>query len=71
VQPRRFRYKQKKLKRLQSKPSLGTADLDFELLAVTQQRGQTGIEQRTPVVAAKKGGEFVITISDSESGQLV
>ena len=49
--------------------AIGTADLDFELLAVTQQRGQTGLEQRTPVVAARNGGEFIITIPDPESGQ--
>ncbi len=47
---------------------LDTTDLEYELLAVTTERGGTGIEKRTPVTAAKEGGEFVIVIPDPESG---
>jgi len=48
--------------------SIGTADLEFELLSVTEQRGEAGILKRTPVVAKREGGEFVVTIPDSETG---
>ena len=48
--------------------SIGTADLEFELLSVTAQRGESGILPRAPVVAQKEKAEFVVTISDPESG---
>lgn len=47
---------------------LDTADLDFELLAVTNERGGTGIEKRTPVETTHEKGEFVVIIPDPESG---
>lgn len=43
-------------------------DFSFELLAVTTERGQTGIEQRTPVEVRREGGEFAIHIPDPEPG---
>ncbi len=46
----------------------GTTDVDYELLAVTQERGATGIEHRTEVATKHEGNEFVVTIPDPESG---
>ena len=46
--------------------SLDTTELEFELLAVTRQRGETGIEPRTPITAKVEGGHFVVRILDPE-----
>ena len=48
--------------------ALKSADLEFELLAVTTQRGGTGIEERSPVTAKQEGGHFVVRIPDPEIG---
>jgi hypothetical protein len=48
--------------------TLKSTDLEFELLAVTSQRGGTGIDKRTPVTAKVEGGHFVVRIPDPENG---
>ena len=48
--------------------SLGTIDLECELLAVTDQRGQTGIQNRTPIEATIAAHEFIVRIPDKEKG---
>lgn len=48
--------------------SLKSTDLEFELLAVTAERGKPGIDQRTPVTAGKEGGHFVVRFPDPENG---
>ena len=44
-----------------------TVDVDFELLAVTKNRGETGIEKRTQIATKREGNEFIVTIPDPES----
>lgn len=44
----------------------GTIDVEFELLAVTKIRGETGIEKRTPIATKREGNEFIVTIPDPE-----
>jgi len=48
---------------------LGTTDLKYELLSVTLERGQTGIEERSSIVEKREHGEYVITIPDVQSGE--
>jgi hypothetical protein len=48
--------------------TLKSTELTFELLSVTDQRGGTGIEQRSAVTAKQEGGHFVVRIPDPENG---
>jgi len=48
---------------------LGTTDLKFEVLSVTLERGQSGIEERSAVVGRREAGEYVIAIPDTQSGE--
>ena len=48
--------------------NLGSIDLEFELIAVTQHRGETGIEQRSEIATKVDRNDFVITIPDPEPG---
>lgn len=48
---------------------LGTTDLALELLSVTLERGQAGIEQRSTIVEKREHGEYIITIPDVQSGE--
>ena len=48
---------------------LGTTDLKFEVVSVTLERGQSGIEERSAVVGRREAGEYVITIPDTQSGE--
>ncbi len=45
----------------------GTIELEYELLAVTKEKGQSGIEQRSPIEAKVEGQEFVVRIPDAQS----
>ena len=47
--------------------AFGTVDVDYELLAVTKERGGTGIDKRTSVGTKREGSEFVVTIPDPEA----
>jgi len=46
--------------------SFGTIDVEFELLAVTKNRGESGIDHRTRVATKREGNDFVVTIPDPE-----
>jgi hypothetical protein len=46
----------------------GTIDVDFQLLAITELRGESGIQHRTEVAAKREGNEFIVTIPDPEPG---
>jgi hypothetical protein len=46
--------------------AFGTIDVEFELLAVTKEKGDSGMETRTPVGTKRDGNEFVVTIPDPE-----
>jgi hypothetical protein len=46
----------------------GTTDLEYELLAVTDRRGDSGIQNRTPTEAKVEGREFIVRIPDRDSG---
>jgi len=41
--------------------------LKFELLAVTIARGESGVEQRSPIQTAYQDGRFIVSIPDSEN----
>jgi len=47
---------------------LNSVDVNFHLVAVTQERGEPGKEKRTPPIAKRDGVEFIVIIPDPESG---
>ena len=46
----------------------GTVDVNYRLISVRQERGQTGRDKRSPVTAKHDGAEFIVIIPDPESG---
>jgi len=48
--------------------AMKTIELEFELLAVTAERGGVGIEKRSPVTAGPEERHFVVRIPDPEGG---
>ena len=47
---------------------IGQIDLDFKLVAVTERRGETGIDERSPVTMRTENGEQILLIPDEEDG---
>jgi len=47
---------------------LGTLNFDFEVLAITQQRGQRGIDKRDPVTLRSQDGQQILSIPDRQLG---
>ena len=47
--------------------TLGTIDVEFQLLAVTKERGGTGIEQRDEVTTKRDTNDFQVTINDGQA----
>ncbi len=47
--------------------AFGTVEVNYHLNAVTQERGGTGREKRTPIKAKREGAEFTVLIPDLES----
>ncbi len=47
---------------------IGSLELECELVAVTRERGGSGIEKRTPLERKRDGGEYTVRIPDPEGG---
>jgi len=48
---------------------LGSTNLALELLSVTMEKGQVGVDKRSAIVEKQEHGEYIITIPDAESGE--